>query len=648
MTDRQIPGPKHAADERGGIVVLFALLLPALILVLAFAIDIGNWFVHKRHLQMQADAAALAGGAHFGDCFDPAKAGSANDMIKNAATMYAGNAASTYNLQVGGGSPRVTTLFNSKTFFIGGPPADDTDIEEPCQTPHLMLDVKQTEADVPYILGSLIDWVSPGSGTLVPAINARARVQLRKATIVKGSLPLAIPDIDPRHVAVTFVNEATGARLAGPFDLAAGVTVGGINVFSGSGSVTIPSTSSTDGVKVGVRVGIGGQLGTCDAAAGTGGAGFTCYDYGDSSIGLVAIHGDGANGTNTRPAPRVWTSTQCSSSGSPFFSERDVVSPATSCTAAVFAVMQSSGVLDNSDPKNVFTATINGATKPLTYSSADGYWSSGYVFDVPVDSGAFGVSLHWKYQGKGSFQDYNNVQRVYSASGDSGPIKIVKLGEASGAVGSPYAVAPGTHTFTIDVGIAGKLSLSAPTETVLLRLTGGSRTTAIACDGPGAKDFRDAIVGGCKTPYQINAAGYCPDPSPPPGPATCVPLKTGEMAGPTERALDDRFASCPPINWNTPSFDPENDPRVVKLIITDFSVFNESGSVDVPVTNFAAFYITGWTGSKCKNNDPPPFDVKKGGIWGHFFKYVAPDPYSGGTEVCDPLAITPCIPVLVK
>ena len=68
----------------------------------------------------------------------------------------------------------------------------------------------------------------------------------------------------------------------------------------------------------------------------------------------------------------------------------------------------------------------------------------------------------------------------------------------------------------------------------------------------------------------------------------------------------------------------------------------------MPVTNFAAFYVTGWTGSKCANNEPAPGDVKKGAIWGHFIKYVAPDPFSGGTEDCDPDGITPCIPVLVK
>jgi hypothetical protein len=88
----------------------------------------------------------------------------------------------------------------------------------------------------------------------------------------------------------------------------------------------------------------------------------------------------------------------------------------------------------------------------------------------------------------------------------------------------------------------------------------------------------------------------------------------------------------------------------VRLIITDFSALGGSGATTVPVTNFAGFYITGWTGSTCGTNAPPPpgVDIKKGAIWGHFIKYVAPDPFGGGTDTCDPLAITPCIPVLLK
>lgn len=646
---RALPTRLHGADERGGVLVLFALLVPVLILVMALAIDVGNWFVHKRHLQMQADAAALAGGGHFGDCFspDPGVSGAADTTIENAATAYAGNTSSVFNFQIGGGAPRVTTLFNSKTFAVGGPGADDTETAGPCETPHLMFDVKQTEANVPYILGSLLDAVSPGSpSTVVPAINARARVQLKRMTIMSGSLPLAVPDINPKHVTATFVNEtAGGTLLAGPFELTKGAAAGGINYWSGSGSVAVPAD-----VKVGVRIGLGGQSGPCAAANGIGGPGYVCYDYNTPSIGLVAIRSVGAGGTPTVPKSRVWATTNCAPSGGPFFQPADVAAPGTTCGASVQAVMQSTTAID---PAKVLLANaiLNGAglknvTLPLTWNAANGYWSTGYGFAVPVDGGPVDVTLEWRYQG-GSKQTFTNVQRIYSGTEDSsGPVKSLALSSTTATTGSPYTLSSGTHTIGFDVGLEGSLDLTNSATTTMLRLTGGSRTTAVACDGPGAAEFRNAIVNGCQTPYQINDAGYCPDPSAPPGPADCVPTKTGTTAGPTLQGLDERFAACPANNW--PNYDVASDPRVVKLMITDFSALDGSGTTTVPVTNFAAFYVTGWTGSTCATNAPPPGDVKKGAIWGHFIKYVAPDPNSGGTEDCDPLALTPCIPVLVK
>jgi hypothetical protein len=302
-----------------------------------------------------------------------------------------------------------------------------------------------------------------------------------------------------------------------------------------------------------------------------------------------------------------------------------------------------------------FTATLNGAglktvTQPLTYSASNGYWSTGYVFPVQPDGGPVDVQLDWQSTSNGApKQSYPSIQRIYSASDDSsGPVKELALTSSTATTGAPYTVTAGTHTLTITVGIEGSLDLTNETQTTLLRLTGGSRTTAIACDGPGANLFRQALLSGCQTPYQINNSGLCPDPSAPPGPADCVATQTGTVAGPTLQGLDQRFASCPSVNW--PDFDAQRDPRVVKLIITDFSALGGSGTTLVPVTNFAAFYITGWTGSKCADNDPPPpnVDIKKGAIWGHFVKYVAPDPLSYGTASCDPLAITPCVSVLVK
>jgi uncharacterized membrane protein len=49
------------SNEDGGVFVIVALALTALVLTAAFVIDIANFYSHKRHLQLQADAAALAG-----------------------------------------------------------------------------------------------------------------------------------------------------------------------------------------------------------------------------------------------------------------------------------------------------------------------------------------------------------------------------------------------------------------------------------------------------------------------------------------------------------------------------------------------------------------------------------------------------------
>ena len=46
--------------------ITVVLWLPLLVLMASFVLDVANWFVHKRHLQMQADAAALAARAQRG------------------------------------------------------------------------------------------------------------------------------------------------------------------------------------------------------------------------------------------------------------------------------------------------------------------------------------------------------------------------------------------------------------------------------------------------------------------------------------------------------------------------------------------------------------------------------------------------------
>lgn len=75
--------------EGGQVVVFFALLIPVLFAIGAVVIDVGNWYVHKRHLQTQVDAAALASGPEFVGCFlDPTNA---NLAIASRALAYSGD-----------------------------------------------------------------------------------------------------------------------------------------------------------------------------------------------------------------------------------------------------------------------------------------------------------------------------------------------------------------------------------------------------------------------------------------------------------------------------------------------------------------------------------------------------------------------------
>jgi hypothetical protein len=622
-------------SEDGGVLVFVGLLFPVLALFLAFSVDIGNWWVHKRHLQLQVDAAALAGGARFSQCFPDAGVG--NAAIAAEATRFGGGPGSSYNGQVGNANQGTIgpLVYQSKTYPAGSNPADDTDERPPCEA--LEFDVKASEAELPLL------FQIPGLSSIA-SINAHARVELKKVRIFEGMLPLAVPEVRPRHVTATFVDES-GAAVGPPVALSGPTASGGLANWTGTGNVPVEA-----GKKLGVRIGIGQSPATCAAANGEGGAGFACFDAQNSSTGLVAIEGFSASGAGTPAAPtrasfEVWPVTACS--GSPFFSDTALTSTATSCAAGVQAVVRTaSGVLD---PAQVlrFEAQVKGPgfnqTAAFTYSG--GVWSTPYAFPIPLGDGKFDISLNWRYQG-GSNVSFADVQQIYSADANSGPIKAVSLVGGASPATTAYSLAAGTQTVTVNVTLEGSLQLSGPGETVLLRLTSGSRTSAVACDGSGFALFRASIVNGCQTPYQINELGFCPDPADP-DPADCVPTQTGDGVGPTLQGLDERFASCPPYNY--PNY-AEDDPRVVILMITDFSALLGSGTTDVPVLNFAAFYIGGWSRSSCTSNAPEPPGLRSTdrAIWGHFVFYARPNPQNASDDTCDPTVVTPCVPVMTR
>ena len=96
--------------------VLMATIMPVAILFCGFVIDMANWFQHDRHLQTQADAAALAGALNFMSCPD-------NTPIRDKVDEYSGGQ---WNTQVGGTQGNVHMLLNSKTYYGQTDKTDDT------------------------------------------------------------------------------------------------------------------------------------------------------------------------------------------------------------------------------------------------------------------------------------------------------------------------------------------------------------------------------------------------------------------------------------------------------------------------------------------------------------------------------------------
>ena len=633
-----------AAREDGGILVFVAMLMPVVILFLALSVDIGNWWVHKRHLQLQVDAAALAGGALFGDCFDdPA---GANTAIQSEATRFGGGAGSSYNGQVGGANQgTITLLYQSKTYAAGSVAPDDTETQPPCETPSLMFDVKASEAGLPLL------FQIPGLSE-VTAINAHARVQLRQVEVQEGMLPVAVPDLRFTYVFATFVDETTGAGL-GTIQLTRAGTSGNDQLWN----TTTPIPVSIPSERVGVRIRL---VGGTDPNAACGQLYTECYDL-DSPNGVVHVRG---YGTGAAPAARhAW------------------LLPGTCAPDAYFATSDcSAGAQAEVDLGPLYPLTGTGVTAQVwasvdgagTYQLAPG-GTAGLVTwtatgGIPLaGSGPHTVGLNWRWEqtsgtwtGKTCNTRNNNpckasgtfgpVQRAFVAGGRSGPLRRVQVFESGvSSSGSNSFEAGTTHLLGVSLAVTGSLKVQALASdpVVELRVT-GSQNQSIDCD-PTIPNLADEIEQGCGPAYKINPGLACPNYNQLwslPEPWECVKTQTGGAVGQVERGLKERILgganTCTaPINWPSYQLD---DPRIVPLIITPFGSFGGTGNDIIPVIDFAAFYVVGWFGDPC----PGAYSVSRGYMAGHFIKYAAPNPKGAGKNVCNPDLISPCVPVLTR
>ena len=642
---------KHALrDSSGAVLVVVAVAFPALIGFTGLVVDVGNWFEHKRHLQMQADAGALAGAGEFRFPCDS----TVDAAVKDMATSYSGV---DFNAQIGGTLPgNVLRAFNSTTWPNQTTPVDTTVVEgEPCAAK--MIDVKLTETDLP--------WFFRLFGDRVPFINAHARVALKKQTSSVGPLPVGVPEVDPVKAKAIFVDESTGTEIAST-PLTRTGTDGALAIWSNADA---PVPVTIDAARIGVRIVLSGSQST-----NCGDPLVTCFDAG-SANGLALIRGWSNATAGTPTAPQV---RGVDLSGGVGLCEDGYFSTsASTCAVSVDATVDFGSAPLNTTRLYVKRAgaqnsTLTALTPPTT---AGGVWTGG-TFNLLSQSGPVGVELMYRLNCPtdpsatcgGQPTTLGTVHRTFAGSdARSGPIRrlLVSEGGAPGA-NSFERCATCTHDLVVSIGIQGTLenaqSVSDPVVTLKVA-GGGSQNQALDCD-PGVPNLKDELAQGCGAGYTENTGTACPNTAAAlwgtAQPWQCVAISTGAVTNQVPAGLnlrihgDEQPASCvSPNNWLDFPDLPRGDPRIVELFLTPFGSFSGSGGNTVPVTGFATFYVTGWAGSgggfanPCDGQGDDPAGT--GSIVGHFIKYIDILNNGGaGEETCDFDAFGRCVAVLTR
>jgi hypothetical protein len=663
-----------AASERGAVLVMVVLWIPVLAVMLTFVVDVGNWFEHKRHLQMQADAAALAGAQEFGTCPD-------DGPIEAAAGAYAGDV---HNAQIGGTPPeRVFRLINSKTFHNQPDDPDDTVEAGPCEAG--MLDVKLTEVDLPWFLPP-VGFLEKAVPSKVSFINAQARVSINQLDATAGSLPVGVPDTNPKSARATFINEATGAVL-GSTSLVKTGTSNGLAVWDNA-DAPLPVTLASGDVSVGVVIALGGTGSTA-----CGQPLVKCYDAGAATLpsglpsrGIVHLRGWSAAGDGAQPNPPIvrWAELVSGTCADPYFT-----SPETSCTVGVRARVDFStvgGVDQTTAVGAKLTARAGGQAYPLTYDAAAGVWASQLTIPVSAAAGPVPVTLDWEETigtlngetcktggGNKCEGTFGVIQRVFGAGEQrSGPIMEARISEngldgANSLERCSAAQTSCTHDLVVRIGVKGNLANASSVNdpVVEMRVIGGSQNQSLDCD-PATATLKAELATGCAPTYARNTGTACPGSATTlwatPQPWTCVAIQTGGAvnhvpAGMNLRILgDEQAAVCTaPNNWAQFPNLPRDDPRIIEVFLTPFGSFSGSGSTTVPVTDFATFYVTGWTAqgqgfaNPCQGNgDDPVPNGDAGYIVGHFIKYIQNTGAGSGTTPCDPDAFGSCVAAMTR
>jgi hypothetical protein len=654
----------RAGRESGAVLVMFAVFAPVAIVLCGFAIDTGNWWLHKRHLQVQADAAALAAAQGFQPCSDTSiyKLAGQYGGVKSVSVPGGTTVSSEkpeYNVATGGA---VHELINSQTYYEQSAPVDSSASTAPPCTGE-MVDVKLTETNLPW-------WERALSHVASFNVNAHARVEILRQTRATKVEPLAVAETAPVAAAAYFVDEDTKTILQKAVLSNLGANKEGQNVWS---NPTAPLGLAITHPHIGVVIALSGNKNdtTC------GHANVLCFGRkttteepsATSAEPLLHVAGYSKAGAGTLALPLVREVTLSGNTcNDGYFSNA-----AGSCTFTVSAkVDYGSAITKGVSVTPVVKGTVG---SPMTFNAGSGLWSGAAT--LPTGTGSNEVSLLVKCKqeaasacpAKATEATVKNVHRIYAASeARAGSIKGAWIAEVGGLPldANSFEVCEAqnsnscTHKLVVTVNVAGSLSNAAGFGDALRQLKfEGNHGVIVGCPpttaGESASEFREHLERGCPGRYALNTNDpACTGTT---EPFDCLKVgtngkKTGALSGIRGRIETSAF-SCP-NHWQDNNGGgvpviPRDDPRIVEVFVMPYGSVNENGeavlsSGQVPIQDFAAFYATGFPGDSCKS-DPKTGNAE---IVGHFIKYVNTDGNAEGDEKCVTNSLGECVAVLTR
>lgn len=662
--------------------IFVAFLILPLTLLLAFAIDTGNWWVHKRHLQTQVDAGVLAGG------FGPWVPVCDETTIENVAKQYSGNLGAGENLQYANQN-NVTVLINSTNYPDNGG-VNFSDTGTPCATlaaAHGFLDLKASETSLPTLFGSI-------AGFNFVKVRTHARVEIQRQLLGNGIRPIAVRDDSQYQCAQAqfFNDDGAGNPTGSAF---ATIPLGTRTVLpdlstrfsnpGGSSNISLPANAN-----VIVRILLGNP----------GCASTDAYADPSGGVNFIDTYLPGA-GPGAGAAPKVGSVSLPPSNclPDPYFS-----SMTGSCNVTVKAyVAFAPGEICSGANKNAFV-TINGVQAACGAADALGEpWTASISINAQSGPHPFTIDWQQKYgtvankncaNGNGCSGTFGVQQAAFSATEDdtginSGKIRLVQIGCATncgaggpGLLGANSFPQGSQHSFVITVEVQGLANSGRADPPIVIRNSNqnSKRTGLVDCgQGNGASADHDAIVYGCGPPIPPAPSGtrpififptggalsscVTPSNSAFPTPIDCVFAIPGNRRQKIASAIQDRITgTC--NNWNayrdfnTPL--PAVDKRKVAFMITSpADLSGNSNGAAIPVLGLATFYITGVDGISGSANptgcQDDAYSVTgnsgngKFQFWGHWIPDVVTSGNgTGNGQFCDPTKFGNCIAVLTQ